>query len=281
MKASSIILCLLLFLALSACPDADTGGGVDPVEGNTSKLQGEGEPCSTGILCEPELNCVNGICLDAQDVSVFDAGEVTASNDMDSGMSSGDANDAGVMLSEDGGWSSADSDDLIVDSGPPPQPVRPWLLSVQNSTHQLLKVDIESGLWVSLCNLSVNDIYNSTTFGFDGTLYGSNATDQTLDIIDPCTCEVTVIGPTNQGSIPGITANGEKIETLFGLSTTLIDSAPGVGIAFSCTSILFISSRYPFTWMNILALDTALPFLPSVNLSKYSCKCFTYICLSP
>ena len=38
----------------------------------------------------------------------FDAGEITASNDMDSGVFSGDASDAGVMLSEDGGWSSAD-----------------------------------------------------------------------------------------------------------------------------------------------------------------------------
>jgi hypothetical protein len=140
-----------------------------------------------------------------------------------------------MLHSDDGGLSISDSGiEIVVDSGPPPEPIRPWLLSVQNTTHQLLKVDIESGLWMPLCTLNVNDAYNSTTFGFDGTLYGSNASDQTLDIIDPCTCEVTVIGPTNQGSIPGITANGDKIETLFGLSTSsdtlvTLDIATGAG----------------------------------------------------
>ncbi|PRQ06798.1 hypothetical protein ENSA7_35020 [Enhygromyxa salina] len=73
---------------------------------------------------------------------------------------------------------------------------------------------------VALCQLNVNDGYPSTTFGLEGTLYGSNGTDQTLDLIDPCTCEVTTIGPTNFGSIPGITANGVEAETLFGLSVS-------------------------------------------------------------
>jgi len=41
-----------------------------------------------------------------------------------------------------------------------------------------------------------------------------------LDVIDPCTCEISLVGAHNQGNNPGITANGDKIEKLFGLSTT-------------------------------------------------------------
>ena len=208
---------MTLIVLLSACPDPSqtvvSGDGPKGSSGNTSQLRGESEPCSTGILCETGLTCVNGICLSEQLQQQVDAGIEIQPNDSDSGTVLSSNADAGFVETMDAGVYEEES-------GPPPVPIRPWLLSVQNTTHQLLKVDIESGLWTPLCTLSVSDTYHSTTFGFDGTLYGSNATDQTLDIIDPCTCEVTVIGPTNQGSIPGITANGEKIETLFGLSNS-------------------------------------------------------------
>ena len=124
---------------------------------------------------------------------------------------------------EDGGSSleSLDAGEVTVwDAGPGSEAVAPWLVSVENATDTLIKIDVATGNWTPLCMLDVTHAFHSTTFGFDGTLYGSNATRQTLDIIDPCTCTVTEIGPTNWGNIPGITANGDKIETLFGLSTS-------------------------------------------------------------
>jgi len=69
--------------------------------------------------------------------------------------------------------------------------------------------------------------YPSTTFGLNGTLYGWGGGRKALDIIDPCTCEVTEVGPTmDENDVPythlrGITADGRKEETLFGLSTEL------------------------------------------------------------
>ena len=64
-----------------------------------------------------------------------------------------------------------------------------------------------------VCDLPITDGFPSTTFGLNGTLYGSNNTDQTLDIIDPCTCEVTEVGPTNGGGdvlFVGITAAADN-----------------------------------------------------------------------
>lgn len=212
---------VLITLALIGCPDpSPTKGGVSDTSGEASSKAGDGSPCSTGILCDSGLTCVNGICLPP--IAAVDAG--TSTPDLrDSGLLIQSSQDSGHLPSYlDGGTgTSLDAGQtLVIDSGPPLEPVRPWLLSVKNDTHELIKIDIETGLWTPLCTLSVSDTYHSTTFGFDGTLYGSNSNDQTLDIIDPCTCEVTSIGPTNQGNIPGITANGDKIETLFGLSTS-------------------------------------------------------------
>jgi len=95
----------------------------------------------------------------------------------------------------------------------------PWLLSVDNATHELLKINTATGHSVSLCTLSnTMGSYPSTTFALDGTLYASNSVDNTLEIIDPCTCEVTAVGATGYGMLPGITAHGDDIEMLFGVS---------------------------------------------------------------
>ena len=64
----------------------------------------------------------------------------------------------------------------------------------------------------------VTDVYPSSTFNMGtGILYGSNITNSSLDVIDPCTCLVTPVGPTNFGSLPGITANGLEVSRLFGV----------------------------------------------------------------
>tara|TARA_Y100001954_G_scaffold183619_1_gene195937 strand:- start:6048 stop:7109 length:1062 start_codon:yes stop_codon:yes gene_type:complete len=205
-----------------ACPSEIKPGLPAPGDGSGAPLKGKvGAPCDASTLCELGLVCEQNTCVPLGGDGNVDAGASvvvhpdggtmnppTGTPQADAGVSLLDAGQETQMVEE------------VLDAGPPPEPVIPWLLSVENASDTLIKIDTVTGNWTPLCLLSTTDSYNSTTFGFDGTLYGSNATQRTLDIIDPCTCDVTEIGPTNWGSIPGITANGDKIETLFGLSTS-------------------------------------------------------------
>ena len=207
---------LFTVLTLLACPseinpEAPSAGGTAGVP-TKSKA---GESCNETTLCELGLVCEQNVC----------APLGGAESEVDAGQPSPSHQDGGLLNEPTPtGYLDAGQEEPFaqeeIDAGPPPEPVVPWLLSVENSSDTLIKIDTATGNWTPLCLLSTTDSYNSTTFGFDGTLYGSNASQRTLDIIDPCTCEVTEIGPTNWGSIPGITANGDKIETLFGLSTS-------------------------------------------------------------
>jgi len=128
----------------------------------------------------------------------------------------------------DGGLANAfeDAGVLVADAGPEAPPQAPWLLSVNNNADTLIKINTETGEMATVCSFTAGEAnYPSTTFGLNGTLYGWNGANKSLDVIDPCTCAVTQMGLTvdDQGvaytNIPGITADGNKIETLFGLST--------------------------------------------------------------
>lgn len=124
------------------------------------------------------------------------------------------------------------TDDLIdaLDASAPPPPSEltgdPWLLSFRAETNELIKIDTASGRIVPICEFSTMDGgYPSTTFGKNGVLYGFNGRHSAIDIIDPCTCEVERVGVTQDAAgtifehVPGITANGMKVEALYGLST--------------------------------------------------------------
>lgn len=189
----------------------------------------EEDPALPAIACEIDLDCRGGeICSDGLCISARSDGGVTATND--AGTSDGGSNivpaDAGAFL-EDAGQEPADAGATPggADAGEIEMPVRsPWLLSVDGMNDRLVKIDLTSGETDSICVFADDANYPSTTFGLDGTLYGFEAITNSLDIIDPCTCEVTRVGSTEDAnglvydSIPGITANGEKIEKLFGLS---------------------------------------------------------------
>jgi hypothetical protein len=128
--------------------------------------------------------------------------------------------DQGTTIMTGDGDGDGDGDQGDGDGDGDGDVVEPWLLSVKNQTHELLKVNTADATSVVLCQLNTMDNYPSITFGLDGVLYGSNNTDQALDIIDPCTCEIMQLGPTNFGGIPGITANGLEVQNLFGVSVT-------------------------------------------------------------
>ncbi len=188
---------LLFVVICSGCPDP---GGDVADETLPGVAWDAGEPfveCVLDFDCAEGYACLESICVERVDFS--DAG--TNTEEMDSGLS-------------------------VIDAGSPQPEGNPWLLSVNGSAKTLVKIDTVTGQTATVCSFStVYAGYPSTTFGLNGTLYGWNGSGDTLDIIDPCTCEVTVVGVTQSAngtlytSVPGITADGNKVETLFGLST--------------------------------------------------------------
>ncbi len=137
-----------------------------------------------------------------------------------------------------------------------------YLVSIdhQASPSRLLKISLQSGMGTVVCNLpagvdAVN--YHSTTFSREGKLYASNYEDATLDLIDPCTCAVTVIGPTGAGAIPGITAN--KTLGLYGIDTTndqLVDVSVYTGAATVIGSLGADFTTAGATWSDALEAGT-------------------------
>ncbi len=96
-----------------------------------------------------------------------------------------------------------------------------WLISIEDTSSptRLFKVDLMTGNSTHLCDLDTSNDYNTSTFSRDGLLYTANANTQNLEIIDPCTCKRTVVGPTKVTALPGITA--DQAEGLYGLETNL------------------------------------------------------------
>jgi len=162
-------------------------------------------------------------------------------------------------------------------NGGSPQPL--YLVSIDHvaSPSRLLKIDVQTGIGKTVCTLpQIFDAINyvSSTFSRNGTLFASNHQDTRIDQIDPCTCEVTPIGSTGFGSIPGITAN--KAQGLFGIETTLdilLDINPMTGQAMKLGDLGVDFSTGGATWSDALnggqgglyALSGATNSLHSIN----------------
>ena len=108
----------------------------------------------------------------------------------------------------------------------------PWLLSIDNGSRKLLKIDIVTGKTAIVCTIANKYAYPSLTFRRDNVLVASRK-GAALDQIDPCTCNVVAIGPYGAATgVNGITSN--HAQGLFGISAGLqtlisIDPATGVG----------------------------------------------------
>ena len=119
------------------------------------------------------------------------------------------------------------SDTLVVadaevapDAGPEEisPPPNLWLLSIDNSTKRLQKIDAATGKSTDICGYTSIYTYPSLTFSRDNGLYASRS-GSGLDRIDPCTCEITPIG--NYGGYSGV--NGITSDfglNLFGVAIT-------------------------------------------------------------
>ncbi len=138
---------------------------------------------------------------DVETVGVVDAVLlVDAAEDV---VDTGDATDSGGVA------------DVLVDvEEPVAGPL--YLLSINNSTHTLEKIDVATGAGTDVCQLSTAYSYPSLTFSRDNVLFASRS-GNTLDAIDPCTCQVSTIGPYNGFSgVNGITSDFGL--NLFGVS---------------------------------------------------------------
>ncbi len=133
-----------------------------------------------------------------------------------------------------------------------------YLISVDHahSPSRLLKIDMSSGQGTTVCHLPpAYDSYNyhSSTFSRDGFLFATNYDEARLDQIDPCTCQVTPIGPTGYQSIPGITA--DQSNGLFGIevssdSLISLNTYYGTGTLVGLLGYDFINSGA--TWSDAL-----------------------------
>jgi hypothetical protein len=86
-----------------------------------------------------------------------------------------------------------------------------WLLTVDrgSSPPRLVKAGLAGGS-VEVCALPASTDYTSLAFARDGTLYGHNAAQARIDVIDPCTCSFQLVGLTSLGPIAlGLAATGD------------------------------------------------------------------------
>ena len=192
--------------------------------------QGDGEDADTS---EPDLS--GGTDIDIPEIPEDDAPvEVDAEGegpDVNDTQGSGDASNE----ADAGGEISSDTDeDAIEDIAEPEAPKVPWLLSIDNGSDMLQKINTETGETTDVCQLNISSSYPSLTFSRDNKLFASRG-GTALDIIDPCTCSVTAIGSYGGFSgVNGITSD-QGIE-LFGVAVTqddLIAISTSIGLATS------------------------------------------------
>jgi hypothetical protein len=155
----------------------------------------------------------------------------------------------GGDIADGAGWvdatdtASGDTEVLEeVDTGPPVPPKPLYLLSVNNAQKTLEKINVETGEGTDVCQLPPTSNYPSLTFSRDNILFASRA-GNTLDAIDPCTCEVSTVGPYNGFTgVNGITSDFGL--NLFGVSHTQdvlisINSQSGSGTSIGPLGVNF------------------------------------------
>jgi hypothetical protein len=130
-----------------------------------------------------------------------------------------------------------------------------WLLTVDraSSPPRLVKVGLAGGP-VDVCALPASQDYTSIAFARDGTLYGHNATQARIDVIDPCTCSFQIVGPTSLGPVAlGLAGIGD--DGLLGLDPALdalvrVDVQTGLGAVIGPLGYLFEGSA--LAWSDAL-----------------------------
>lgn len=210
---------LVCLVTLAAC----TGGSADEGEGATTMLPG------TGGTADTSTGLAEG------------TGSSTSLPPADTGPLPGTSSSGPGPL--DSSSSEAGSDSTSAGGGEPGD----WLLTVDrgSSPPRLVKVGLAGGP-VEVCALPASVDYTSLAFARDGTLYGHNALQARIDVIDPCNCSFQIVGPTSLGPIAlGLAGMGD--DALLGLDPALdalvrVDPATGLGTAVGPLGYFFEGS---------------------------------------
>lgn len=164
------------------------------------------------------------------------------------------AEDDGAMLDDDALLIDGTLPDADIDTDTEEPIIGRYLVSIDNRTDatRLLKIDTDTGEGTEICVLPTpynGYNYNSLTFNRAGYLFahcrGVSGEVSQIHRIDPCTCEVTVLGDSGFSSIPGITA--DRVNGLFGIETTqdlflTIDTSTGAGTSIGPLGVDFGTS---------------------------------------
>ncbi len=209
-------------LCLAASVGACNGGASDEGDGGTTMLPGTAGPSTSA---------------DAGSTGTSTTGEPPDDTSL---PVTSDTSGPGPLDSTSSG--SSGSDDTSAGGEP-----GDWLLTVDrgSSPPRLVKVGLAGGP-VEVCALPGNVDYTSLAFARDGTLYGHDAVQGRIDVIDPCTCSFQIVGPTSLGPIAlGLAGVGD--ERLLGLDPALdalvqVDVETGLGAVIGPLGYLFEGS---------------------------------------
>ena len=143
-----------------------------------------------------------------------------------------------VVSAEDTSEVTGDVDDVAIDASEPDAEQAPpaplYLLSINNTTHTLEKIDVETGVGTDLCELNTGTGYPSLTFSRDNVLFASRG-GTALDVIDPCTCQITPVA--SYGGYSGVNGiTSDQGLNLFGVASTqdeFITISTSLGVAQS------------------------------------------------
>lgn len=225
----------VLLLCLVASGGACTGGGSDEGDGETTVTPGSTGPGTSS------------------DTSTGEPPDDTMLPET-SASSTGSSSSSESGPSPDTGSESSTGD---TSAGEPGE----WLLTVDrgSSPPRLVKVGLTGGP-VEVCALPASVDYTSLAFTRDGTLYGHNAAQGRIDVLDPCNCSFQIVGPTSLGALAlGLAAMGD--EGLLALDPALdalvrVDVQTGLGTVIGPLGYLFEGSA--IAWSDPLQLPYAV-----------------------
>ena len=198
----------------------DAGEGVDagtPLPGDVTSM--------VDVQSAPDVDDASGLSDVTEDATPpSDVTDTMGVDGVPDAASPPDALDTSAGPGED-----ANSPDAEVS---PPAPL--FLLSINNATHTLEKIDVETGAGTDVCQLNTLTGYPSLTFSRDNVLFASRG-GTALDVIDPCTCQITPVA--SYGGYSGVNGiTSDQGLNLFGVASTqdeFITISTSVGLAQS------------------------------------------------
>lgn len=217
-------------MTLSLCLGCDGGGSEDVTSAGT---MGSG---TTGPSAGPSTTPSPGTTVDPPGDTTVDPPGTTSTGP-------GEESSEGSSSTSSGGGELGD-----------------WLLTVDRGSNppRLVRIDL-TGAAVEVCSLAAVADYASIVFTRDGTLYGLNAAQNRIDVINPCNCSFQILGPTSLG--PMALSLAASDDELLGIEPALdalvrVDLESGLGTVVGALGFMYGESG--LAWSEPLALPYAI-----------------------